>query len=628
MCILTNQKSKQTELNQNPLIFIFDYVERIRYCVIIHFNIACSNMNLDSSKKLNETLYTDSHFRLLRRKNNPTEAIDELRNLIRQTDIHCSIQNINKDSTEKLKNQFISEYTSIIDKQEQEGLLPVVPDDGSWVRYLTKDKNPQLEMQNALKTCVQFVENSLFAYKSKNLKDNSPAYHSSHTSNNFKMSAYQPQSDSLKLKQKPLFFKANSINSNETDTSTSSVRQNTNYDAKKWDSKNQFHTKYPVAENSFKRKVSESNDSASRFSKKQFNRSNKNEQAQKDSIKNSFLPASSLYKNPLKRACDDRKQEESMSSCNAEESSDIKNHPTLKNFDAKIVSIILSEIMDFSPDIKWTDIAGLEFVKSTVQEIVIWPLLRPDIFTGLRAPPRGILLFGPPGTGKTLIGKCIATESNSTFFCISASSLASKWVGESEQLVRALFAVAQLHQPAVIFIDEIDSLLSQRSDQEQDHTRKLKTEFLVQFDGAKTNDERRILVVGATNRPHELDEAARRRFVKRLYVPLPEVSARLQIIEKLLVAHQHNLSKADLDEVCDKTKGYSGSDVAHLCKEAAMGPIRSIGPEQIKTVSLDQVRPIELIDFLDALKQVRASVAQEDLNYYLDWNKKFGSFAI
>ncbi|CAL1270402.1 unnamed protein product [Larinioides sclopetarius] len=338
-----------------------------------------------------------------------------------------------------------------------------------------------------------------------------------------------------------------------------------------------------------------------------------------------FVSASSMYRNPLLKTEKDNKSLVNSSPETSQESK-LSDHESLKHFDKKIVEIVLNEIMDFSPNIKWSDIAGLDFVKTTVQEIVIWPLLRPDIFTGLRAPPRGILLFGPPGTGKTLIGKCIATESNSTFFNISASSLASKWVGESEQMVRALFTVARLNQPAVIFIDEIDSLLSQRKDKEEDHTRKLKTEFLVQFDGTKTSSEERVLVVGATNRPHELDEAARRRFVKRLYVPLPEEAARRQIIEKLLKAHEHELSENDLQRICDETKGYSGSDVTHLCKEAAMGPIRCIGPENIKTVSLDQVRPINLNDFLDALKQVRASVAQDDLDYYMEWNKKFGSF--
>ena len=123
----------------------------------------------------------------------------------------------------------------------------------------------------------------------------------------------------------------------------------------------------------------------------------------------------------------------------------------------------------------------------------------------------GLLLFGPPGTGKTLIGKCIASQSGSTFFSISASSLTSKWIGEGEKMVRALFAVARVHQPSVVFIDEIDSLLSQRSESEHEASRRIKTEFLVQLDGATTEGEERILVVGATNRPQELDEAARRR---------------------------------------------------------------------------------------------------------------------
>lgn len=308
-------------------------------------------------------------------------------------------------------------------------------------------------------------------------------------------------------------------------------------------------------------------------------------------------------------------------------SGELRCHDTLKHFDKKIVDVVLNELIDFSPNVRWADISGLEFVKKTVQEIVMWPLLRPDIFSGLRSPPSGILLFGPPGSGKTLIGKCIATESKATFFCIGTSSLASKYVGESEQMVRVLFAAARLSQPAIIFIDEIDSLLSQRSTTEDNCSRKLKTEILIQMDGAKTNTEDRVLVVGATNRPAELDEAARRRFVKRLYVPLPDEAARKQIIAKLIGAHHHNLSEADIKQVCDETEGYSGSDVTHLCKEAAMGPIRSISPEYMQTVSMDQVRPITLCDFSDALRQVRASV-RDDLRYYIDWNEKFGSFGV
>ena len=178
----------------------------------------------------------------------------------------------------------------------------------------------------------------------------------------------------------------------------------------------------------------------------------------------------------------------------------------LKNIDPKMVELIENEIMDHGQPVGWNDIAGLEFVKKTVKEVVVLPLKRPDIFHGLRAPPKGLLLFGPPGTGKTLIGKCIAHQSKSTFFSISASSLTSKWVGEGEKMVRALFAVARVHQPSVVFIDEIDSLLSSRSDTEHESSRRIKTEFLVQLDGASTVGEERILIVGATNRPQDLDE--------------------------------------------------------------------------------------------------------------------------
>ena len=132
---------------------------------------------------------------------------------------------------------------------------------------------------------------------------------------------------------------------------------------------------------------------------------------------------------------------------------------------------------------KWNEIAGLEKAKQTLQEAVILPALRPDLFQGLRAPPRGVLLFGPPGTGKTMLAKCVATESHANFFNISASSLTSKWHGEGEKLVRKLFDIARKMQPSVIFIDEIDSLLSSRRENEHDAVRRLKTEFLVHLDG-------------------------------------------------------------------------------------------------------------------------------------------------
>ncbi|XP_048248695.1 fidgetin-like protein 1 isoform X1 [Haliotis rufescens] len=298
----------------------------------------------------------------------------------------------------------------------------------------------------------------------------------------------------------------------------------------------------------------------------------------------------------------------------------------LKGIEPKMIELIMNEVMDHGPQMDWSDIAGLEFAKKTIKEIVVWPMLRPDIFTGLRGPPKGLLLFGPPGTGKTLIGKCIASQSKSTFFSISASSLTSKWVGEGEKMVRALFAVARCNQPAVVFIDEIDSLLSQRSDGEHEASRRIKTEFLVQLDGAGTQSEDRILVIGATNRPQEIDEAARRRFVKRLYIPLPDTVARQHIIQNLMSSQSFRLSDTDIQTICETTDGYSGADMANLCREAALGPVRSIPFEQIETITADQVPPITFPDFQEAFLQVRASVSQNDLDLYINWNKQFGSF--
>ncbi|KAM3929475.1 fidgetin-like protein 1 [Leptodactylus fuscus] len=296
----------------------------------------------------------------------------------------------------------------------------------------------------------------------------------------------------------------------------------------------------------------------------------------------------------------------------------------LKMIEPKMIELIMSEIMDHGPPLNWDDIAGLEFAKTTIKEIVVWPMLRPDIFTGLRGPPKGILLFGPPGTGKTLIGKCIACQSGATFFSISASSLTSKWVGEGEKMVRALFTVARCHQPAVIFIDEIDSLLSQRGEGEHESSRRIKTEFLVQLDGATTSSEDRILVVGATNRPQEIDEAARRRLVKRLYIPLPEASARKQIVVSLMSQENCSLCEKEVDDIVQQADGFSGADMTQLCREAALGPIRSLQTFDISTISSDQVRPIAYIDFQNALQTVRPSVSKQDLELYEQWNKTFG----
>ncbi|CAI8583552.1 unnamed protein product [Vicia faba] len=303
----------------------------------------------------------------------------------------------------------------------------------------------------------------------------------------------------------------------------------------------------------------------------------------------------------------------------------------LRNLEPRLIEHVSNEIMDKAPNVHWDDIAGLQHAKRCVNEMVVFPLQRPDLFTGCRSPGRGLLLFGPPGTGKTMIGKAIAGEAKATFFYISASSLTSKWIGEGEKLVRALFGVASCRQPAVIFVDEIDSLLSQRkSDGEHESSRRLKTQFLIEMEGFEGVTEQ-ILLIGATNRPQELDEAARRRLTKRLYIPLPSADARAWIARSLLEKDGlFNLSDKEMEIICNSTDGYSGSDMKNLVNDASMGPIREAIHQGIEITKLkkEDMRPITLQDFKNSLKEVRASVSPNELGNYEEWNKKFGSLAL
>lgn len=299
----------------------------------------------------------------------------------------------------------------------------------------------------------------------------------------------------------------------------------------------------------------------------------------------------------------------------------------LKNVDSKLANRILDEIMDSGPKVKFSDIAGQDTAKQALQEIVILPALRPELFTGLREPAKGLLLFGPPGNGKTMLAKAVANESNATFFNISAATLTSKYVGEGEKLVRALFAVARELQPSVIFMDEIDSLLTERKEGEHDASRRLKTEFLVEFDGVKADGKERILVMGATNRPQELDDAVLRRLVKRVYVQMPDQNARKELVRQLLSKNNNPLTDADLTRLAEFTKGYSGSDLNALAKDAALGPIRELGLNGVKSTTAEQVRSITLCDFYDSLKRIRRSVPQDSINLYQNWNKDYGDIS-
>ncbi|XP_075811087.1 spastin isoform X4 [Microtus pennsylvanicus] len=304
---------------------------------------------------------------------------------------------------------------------------------------------------------------------------------------------------------------------------------------------------------------------------------------------------------------------------------DLKN---FRNVDSNLANLIMNEIVDNGTAVKFDDIAGQELAKQALQEIVILPSLRPELFTGLRAPARGLLLFGPPGNGKTMLAKAVAAESNATFFNISAASLTSKYVGEGEKLVRALFAVARELQPSIIFIDEVDSLLCERREGEHDASRRLKTEFLIEFDGVQSAGDDRVLVMGATNRPQELDEAVLRRFIKRVYVSLPNEETRLLLLKNLLCKQGSPLTQKELAQLARMTDGYSGSDLTALAKDAALGPIRELKPEQVKNMSASEMRNIRLSDFTESLKKIKRSVSPQTLEAYIRWNKDFGDTTV
>jgi len=246
--------------------------------------------------------------------------------------------------------------------------------------------------------------------------------------------------------------------------------------------------------------------------------------------------------------------------------------PEKKKMQSKLSDAIVVE----KPNIKWSDVAGLTAAKEALKEAVILPIKFPHLFTGNRKPWKGILLFGPPGTGKSYLAKAVATEANnSTFFSVSSSDLVSKWLGESEKLVKNLFEMAREHKPSIIFIDEVDSLCGSRSDNESESARRIKTEFLVQMQGVG-NDTDGILVLGATNIPWQLDAAIRRRFEKRIYIDLPEEHARSDLFKLNLGNTPHMLTEEDIRVLGQRTEGYSGADISIVVRDALMQPVRKV----------------------------------------------------
>ncbi|CAA0836125.1 P-loop containing nucleoside triphosphate hydrolases superfamily protein [Striga hermonthica] len=246
----------------------------------------------------------------------------------------------------------------------------------------------------------------------------------------------------------------------------------------------------------------------------------------------------------------------------------------------------------------------------------------------LEDPCKGMLLFGPPGTGKTLIAKALATEARAHFINVTPSSLGSMWYGEAEKLTKALFTLAVKLAPTIIFLDEIDALLGARGGYENEATRKVRNEFMSAWDGLTSNDSQRILVLGASNRPFDLDDAVIRRMPRRIHVDLPDVKNRLKILE-ILLAKEALESGFDIKKLAEATEGYSGSDLKNLCVAAAYKPVQELLEQERKGKKKDgapALRPLKLDDFINSKATVGPSVAYESSSVVelREWNEQFG----
>ncbi|KAL6063907.1 Vacuolar protein sorting-associated protein 4 [Balamuthia mandrillaris] len=321
---------------------------------------------------------------------------------------------------------------------------------------------------------------------------------------------------------------------------------------------------------------------------------------------------------------------------------------------AELRRALESTILVHKEKLTWNDVAGLQTAKQMLEEAVMLPHKFPQLFTEKRKPWKGILLYGPPGTGKTHLAKVVASMTNARFYSVSSADLVSKYMGDAERLVKELFAMAQETKPSVIFIDEIDSICGKRESGDHEAITRMKNEFLLRMQ-ENVIDKDGVLVIAATNRPYDLDTAMLRRFEKRIYIPLPDVPARQHLFQLHVGNEPVEVTATDLEQFASMTEGFSGSDIAVLCQEALMQPVRDClkathwrqvgvasGGRPVMTpcaptdhqaipmnmMDLDPetlvVPPTDKSHFLGALQRLKPSVSASELQVYDRFTQEFG----